>query len=94
MPVGSLPSYFPRSKGCDIQAQGFFDCFSKATEQYLNNTSEQATGTSNTGGVASKSDTLEGCKSQFKLYDRCMQSALKKHPQKYSRAGAAYRGRA
>jgi|TARA_B110000008_G_C16637407_1_gene431140 hypothetical protein len=82
----ALAKHFPRSKGCEQQANTFFNCFSIATETFLSDTNKSSEQTKNT--------ILEGCKSELTRYDRCMVKALKKYPENYSRAGTAYRGRA
>ena len=82
----ALAKHFPRSKGCEQQANTFINCFSTATETFLSDTNKSSEQTKNT--------ILEGCKSELTRYDRCMVKALKKYPENYSRAGTAYRGRA
>ena len=92
----TLAPHFPRSKGCEKQAETFFNCFSTATETALNS-SRNPTGTDSdniASGKVDSSGVLQGCKSELGSYDRCMVNAIKKFPEKYSRAGAAYRGRA
>ena len=88
-----LASHFPRSKGCEKQAQTFFDCFSTASETVLN-TRETATTTGSEYKKVENNTVLRDCKATLNLYDSCMVKALQKYPEKYSRAGAAYRGRA
>ena len=44
----ALAKHFPRSKGCEQQANTFFNCFSTATETFLSDTNKSSEQTKNT----------------------------------------------
>jgi hypothetical protein len=73
-----LAEHFPRSKGCEKQAQTFFECFTVNGQQGISDDVNLA---------------LTECKQEMSAYDSCMKFALQKYPAKVSRAGAAYRRR-
>ena len=87
MSVLRVPDHFPRAKGCPSEAALLFACLHEHAAQ----TPDEIFDGGATGEPALSARAGDKCGGLLDGYNRCMQSALRKYPQRLERVNEAYR---